>query len=336
MRLNSWLVPSLLSICTSFPAPSLKAISTALLFIVLTIDAKCKIKSQSLGILLILAFLTLMYGFISIEKLVIAAGIFLAIAVSIAFRCTNRLWNFKPFLAFSIVCTLLSFASLIFLDYDLFPSLLYGESRHLIHINQFVDFRISGFAEEPSTFALQMLLCSILAKKFHSNQQWVYLSFAAISIITFSSVSFLSIIFILSQFRLRVFSRFSSFLVILFVMISSVGILYRLFLFFYDKVNLYSDLNIQDIKRYELLYMVISGSFFSENFYIFGLDPSLLGEYVVLDNGPIVGLFFLLGLYGIVLGFWLIIKTRLNPLKLLILFFSKVSASNPLLWVVFD
>lgn len=295
-------------------------------------DLKPKWKSGEIFLVLFLVGSSLLIFLHSIDKaisfMVIAGCLFIAL------NYRDRLSNFSLSLAFClhIIFALISFISLFFLGYDYIPEQIYGESRHLVHVNEFVSYRVSGIYREPSNFAVAMLLLAMWGHQLQPSklQHFQCLCFLGLSILTYSSVSILAMVYLFLKYGGTIFRAKS---LPLFIILAPVLTLLAIpaVWFFIDKVILYQSRGLDDASRFQIL---SSFSDFGAGFsWVFGASPKMLDDYVVYDLGPLLSPFLIYGAFGLI-AIILFIRYAGFSMRLLILALTKVSPTNLLLWIV--
>ena len=141
--------------------------------------------------------------------------------------------NLKIILFILLFFHLISIFSLFQSEVDIIPNLIYGESRHLVQSNTFVDFRPSGIFQEPSTFALYYLIIAILLSNISRDKNRKFIIFSIIlSLMTFSVISLLFPIVLLPFFK-RIRYIFLLFIPIIFFIYEFIN------QFAYNKINSY-------------------------------------------------------------------------------------------------
>lgn len=230
-------------------------------------------------------------------------------------------------LTFLILFQLFSFYSLINYGYDLVPNYLYGESRHLVGVNDLIQFRPSGIYMEPSTLSIYytgILIIIFLNKEKFKYKNVLIIIAALFSVLTFSIISLVSLLLILINYRRFV----TNFLYRLFLAIISSLFVYNFVTYFViGKISLYNEKGLDNYSRFELVYKMIDN---------IGLFPNNLTELgVSLDNGPIIYLLLFCGVYSIPIILYILKKSRNNS-GLLLLLITKISITYPLFWVILN
>lgn len=228
-------------------------------------------------------------------------------------------------LSIFIAFHLFSFVSILYYGYDLIPQYLYGESRHLVGVNTLIKIRPSGLYPEPSTLAINYIAISIILFLRKENYKYknVLISLSILfSILTFSVISIVSVLILVSNYRHYFKSFFYKFII-------AGGLSYFLYnfmtLFVLPKIGLYSDRGLDSYKRFELFYVM------SENI---GFKPvNFTKSGVALDNGPITYLILFCGVYAIPMIFYILKKSK-NNLDVILILFTKISLTYPLLWLI--
>ena len=253
------------------------------------------------------------------------------ISVFIVLNFKDRDYKFSLALTFvfHVVLVLISFVSLIYLGYDYFPDLIFGESRHLVHNNDIASFRVSGIYREPSNLGLSMLLLAMWGHQMTSTRatNFLCLVFLGIAILSYSSVSILALVYILYTFKSVLFkAKYLFFLVPTFVFISIPVVN-----FFIDKFLIYQSNGLENATRF----LIISSGLGSGNNYswIFGAEAKLLKDYVVLDLGPILSTAIIFGVCGLIPLIYFIMNAGFS-MRLVILSLTKVTLTHPLIWFV--
>jgi len=230
--------------------------------------------------------------------------------------------NLKIILFIMLFFHIFSIFTLFQFEIDFFPNLLYGESRHLVQSNTFVNFRPSGVFQEPSTFAVYYLVIAILLSKISKEKNRKYIIFSILlSLLTFSVISLLFPIVLIPFFK-RIRYIFLLFIPIIFFIYEFIN------QFAFNKINAYFDMGIENYARFELLFEYLNDF----NYYGFQND---LSAYVAYDLGPIVYLFIFAGIFSFPLIIFLLFKAFKN-LNLLVLLLTKISISNPLFWIAMN
>ena len=207
------------------------------------------------------------------------------------------------------------------------PFYLYGENRHLVGVNELIKFRPSGLFLEPSTFSINYSALTVLLlfnnEKNRFKRLYLILS-VFFAILTFSVISVISFIILLVYFKRFINKYIYRGLVLL---SSSIFIFFFVTEFVVPKLSLYFNSGLENYTRVELIYRAF------ENF---SLKPiNYVSEGVSLDNGPIIFLFLLAGVYSIPLIIYLL-KKSLKDFKIFLLIFSKISITYPLIWVIMN
>ena len=209
---------------------------------------------------------------------------------------------------------LLSFLSLELIGYDFLPNLIFGESRHLVPLNSPFPYRPSAFLREPSNLCVLYFALIILSNT--KKQYNTSLVCALMSLLTFSGISILSI-------GLLSFQRMKLNHVFIIVPVLGVLLFGVIGPFLLAKISAYavdysSYSRIADFLQWESVEV------------LFGKD-TLTSTGVLLDNGPILFLFYKYGLFSLPLIAFLSKKAVSRP-ALFFMFCTKISLTLPLIW----
>lgn len=275
-------------------------------------------------------FLLLLLPIIFCELLIYNEFFTVSISIFFSFIIANsfekiKLNSLKYVLFLFIGFHIISFISLNYFGFDLIPLYIYGESRHLVGVNSLIQFRPSGLFLEPSTLSINYIALTIMfiynKEKTRFKKLFLFLS-VIFSILTFSVISIISLIIILVHLR----KIFNSFLYKVLLISSSLFFISSFFTkFIIPKISLYIDSGLENYSRFELIYVALKN---------FGITPiKLVQEGVALDNGPIIYLLLLSGIYSLPLILFLL-KNSLKDSKLLLLIFTKISVTYPLIWLI--
>ena len=279
----------------------------------------------------ITAFTFLMFTH-SFSKGVSLFGVLASIFIALNFKDRDYDFSLSLTFFFHILVVSSSFLSLYYFGYDYLPQLIYQESRHAVHFNEIVSYRVSGIYREPSNLGLSMLFLAMWGHQMKQTRfiRFQCLCFLAIAILTYSSVSLLALVYLVYFYRKALLSsetlRISIFLVPVLVIISIPVVS-----FFIDKFTLYQNQGLENATRFLIL---SSGLQLADNFsFIFGIVPSVLSDYVVYDLGPLISTLLVFGLCGLIPLIYFI-KNAGFSIQLIILALTKVTLSNLLVWFV--
>lgn len=330
--LRDWLTPLVLSLFI-VPLPGLGSRAIPFFLVIwLLSDPRLRVRQ---GEVLIYALLVVV-GFVMIllqpEKAGFLISLLLALLITRLLEVIPRDWSLIPALWLLLSAAGVSFLSLVSLGYDMIPMALYGESRHAIHANAFLHFRISGLYLEPSTFGLHMLLLSIWANHLHSDRRWVAMVFSVLALLTFSSITILAAFKIALDLRHLLRSRAAVVLVPL-VAVGGGTALYNFYLFFTDKLILYQSRGLETAKRFEALFLTLDQISLGEFNFLLGHPPETIQKYVFYDLGPVLSVPLILGLGGVLVILVFLARMRLTVLNLAIVLATKATINNPLLWI---
>ena len=315
------------------PIPGVGARAIPLLLILLLVsDPRARLKKNEFVIFIILSSLAFFLMLMQPEKIVFISSILLAILVNHLFTVIPREWSLIPTLWIHVTAAAISLASLTTSGSDFFPNFLYGESRHGIHINPYLNFRISGIYQEPSNFGLYMLLLSIWADHAHPKSRWVGMAFSIISLLTFSSVTILAAIKILYEVRGSLRSR--TMMLLLPILMLGFGFILNIFYqFFSGKFVLYQAQGLEYSRRFEILTFTLDEIKLNRFSFLSGHSATVLEGYVVYDLGPLISTILILGFAGLIIAIFFIARMRPNLLNLAIVLVTKATINNPLLWI---
>ena len=254
----------------------------------------------------------------------VSLSIFLSFLISKSFT-KIRLNSIKYVLFLFVGFHLFSYYSLITYGFDMIPSYLYGESRHLVGVNSLIEFRPSGLFLEPSTFSVSYsaLTIMLLYNKDNDRFKKLYLILSVVfAILTFSVISIISIIILLVYFRTFI----NSYLYRIILTLSSSFFIFSFFTeFIIPKLSLYLENGIEKYSRVRLVFDAL------ENFSL--IPTNYVSQGIALDNGAIVFLFLLAGIFSLPLITYLMKKSFLD-FKILLLILSKISITYPLIWLL--
>ncbi|MDB4638253.1 hypothetical protein OAE64_00025 [bacterium] len=252
----------------------------------------------------------------------------LSIFFSIIIGYSNREFKIKSVtvvLTVLIVFQIISFYSIVNLGYDFVPDYLYGESRHRVGVNDFIQFRPSGIYQEPSTLAIYYIATLVIlftSKEKHKHKRILIAIAALSSVLTFSVISLISLV-LLIIYNKRFIKGF--------LYQSSIAIISSLFIYHFvtsfviTKVSSYSEKGLDNYNRLQLVYKIFDNNWF--------IPKNLIKEGVAFDNGPLVFLFLFCGIYSIPMILYLVIKSK-NNAGLLLMLITKISITYPLFWAI--
>jgi len=329
---RGWMTPILLSLFI-VPLPGLGARAVPFLLVVwLLTDRRLRLHAGEMLLYSGLVVLGLVMAMFQQDKIGFMLGLLLAILITRLLEVIPRSWSLRPALWLHCAAAGLSFATLLGLGYDLMPQILYGESRHGIHVNAFLQFRISGLYLEPSTFGLHMLLLSIWADHAHPGKRGVSMMFAGLALLTFSSITILAAFKLILDQRHLLRSKAGVFLLPLVVSGGGV-VLVSFYLFFSDKLRLYQAQGLETSKRFEALFFTLEQIAVNDFNFLQGHDATTLQAFVVYDLGPVISTSLILGLPGFLLVVAFCARMRFSLLNIAIIMATKASINNPLLWI---
>ena len=238
-------------------------------------------------------------------------GYNLARRIKLTSRHINRIFCF-------LVCFhVLSLISLEVLEYDYFPSLLYGESRHQVPASSAFPYRPSGLFQEPSSFCV--LYFALLAVSRSSGYDKITPFILLAGLLTFSGISLLGLLML----NWRVLLGKSKLFVLILVPFIFFIVSNYLMPFVQAKVISYSS----DLESYSRVADILN---LSQSDVLFG-KADVVG--VILDNGALVFLFLSYGIFAFPLILSLVLRSRRN-IAVLFLLFVKLPLTLPLLWFV--
>jgi hypothetical protein len=223
----------------------------------------------------------------------------------------NRIFYF-------LVCFhVLSLVSLEVLEYDYFPSLMYGESRHQVPASSAFPYRPSGLFQEPSSFCV--VYFALLAVCRSSGYDKITPFIVLAGLLTFSGISLLGLLMI----NWRVLLAKSKLFVLILVPFMYFVVSNYLIPFVQAKVTSYSS----DLESYSRVADILN---LSQSDVLFG-KADVVG--VILDNGALAFLFLSYGIFSFPLILSLVLRSRRN-IAVFFLLFVKLPLTLPLLWFV--
>ena len=259
-------------------------------------------------------------------------------SIVLALFCSNLVAKSKlqmflgPTLIAHIIFVFISYISILTNGDDFLPNLIYGESRHGIHKNDILNYRISGIYQEPATFGLHMLLLSIWSKKMNPNRIILANSFSILAILSFSSLTFLAILKVIND-NFGTIKNNRGIIGTITLILLGFTISSSYYEFFISKLDLYMRNGIINSKRFEFLNLTANKYSTGELNLIFGHEMDAVQKYVVYDLGPVISTTLILGIPGLILATTLIFRTKISLLNYVILLATKASINNPLLWI---
>lgn len=332
IRIREFIVPILLSLYF-VPIPVLGAWAAPfLLLLCLLTDPRLSVPLSELLIYIGFAFLILLMILIQPEKLSFLISLLLVVLISRMLELIARNWSLVPALWLHLGVALVSLLTLLSLGYDLLPMTIYGESRHGIHLNTFLTFRISGIYLEPSTMGLHMLLMSIWANHAHPEKRWVAMTYSAMALASFSSVTIIAAFKIALDLRHQLRSR--SALLLIPVLVLAGGIfLQRFYLFFEDKLSLYRAQGLDGSRRFEALFVTRDMISRGEFNIMLGHEIEIIQRYVFYDLGAVISTPMILGVGGVLMVGAFLMRMRWSMINIAIVMATKATINNPLLWI---
>lgn len=330
--LRDWMTPLLLSLYL-VPLPGLGAHGIPFILVLwLLTDPRLCIRVVEVLIYFGLVAMGFLMILIQPDKFSFLISLMLVVLISRLLEILPRDWSLIPALWLHLGAAMVSLMTLVALGYDLAPMTLYGESRHAIHQNAFLTFRISGLYLEPSTMGLHMLLMSIWANHSHPDKRWVAMLYSGMSLVTFSSVTILAAFKIAHDLLLRLRSK-AGILLIPVVILGSGMVLQPFYLFFTDKLALYNADGLENAKRFEALVFTLDMIGLGEFNLFLGHKVEVIQRYVFYDLGPVISTPMILGLGGVLLILVFLARMRWSLLNIAIVMATKATINNPLLWV---
>ena len=331
-ELRDWLVPLLISLYfVPMPVLSVKLLPFILVALLLT-DSRLRINVAEVATHCFFVACGFLILTIQPEKFLPLVSFMLAFLVSRLLWLIPRDWSFVPTLSLNVGAALASLLTLHFTGNDFISSTIYGESRHGIHVNSFLDFRISGLYQEPSTMAIQMLLMSVWASNAHPKKNWVPLGFSILAMASFSSVTIIAMLKIAMDQK-RVLLSNAGLKAAALAALVGYWFLPTFYYFFMDKVQVYSALDIDSIRRLELIFVTSNLIKIGEFDFLLGHTVELLQNYVVYDLGIILATPMIFGLLGLLMLIVFLKGMRWNLINVILVIATKAAIINPLLWV---
>ncbi len=329
---RAWLTPILLSLYfVPLPEIGARVVPFLLVFYLLT-DLRMRFRPYDALAFVGLASATVVLIILDPAKFGFLVSLLLAILITRLINESQGNWNLIPVLWIHAGAVATSALTLIAFGYDLIPQLIYGESRHAVHDNVFLKFRVSGLYQEPSTLGLHMLLLSLWADQTHPRQRFVSMTFAGIALLTFSSITILAAFKIVMDLRKVLRSKFSLLLLPV-VLVGGVVALRSFYLFFVEKVSLYAGQGLETAKRFEALFFTWDQIAFDEFNFFQGHDTDIIQKFVVYDLGPLLSTLLILGFPGALLVTAFLVRMRFSLVNIAIVLATKATLNNPLLWI---
>lgn len=222
---------------------------------------------------------------------------------------------------------------LFFTGKNFISDFLYGVDRSGLpgYLSSYVTFRAQGLFLEASTMAANFLCIFIILERVTKDMTLIKLTCLFISLLSFSFASLIATLFLV-DFILRKFYegsvRISYFTIPLLILFSS-GFLFNLFNFIFVKTEAFISFGLENLLRFQLLYETIENPL---NL-IYGVDGETIDRLVLFDLGFFLSLISVAGMYSFPFMVLLFFSLLSNPI-ILILFLTKLSGTNPLLWMV--
>ena len=224
-----------------------------------------------------------------------------------------------------LICSIsFSYLSLFFTGVDFIPEFLYGESRHTVGAFEYVNYRPSGFYQEPSTLAYHLLLLAFLfdlvGRRYQLKLETYVLSCVFFSFLTLSPSALVGLVFFRNVRAIKVRYRIPLFIASIIVVFSVIQLLLY-------KLDVYTSVGLSEVIRYKALVAAF------QNNLIFGLSPSEISHMVIYDNGPIISLLLYFGYLSIPVLLFLF-YVLLKDWRFIALLIIKIPFTSPLLWMV--
>ncbi len=330
--IRAWVTPLLLSLFT-VPLPGIGALGIpCLLAIWLLSDLRARIRVVEVLIYFVMVVLGFAMTLVQPDKTMFIVSLMLVILLSRMMEVIPRQWSLIPALYIHAATLLISFASLLVLGFDVVTQTLHGESRNGIHNNPFLQFRISALYLEPSTLGVHMLLMSIWAQNAHPDKRWVSMAYAVFGALTFSSVTVLAGMKILFDARHLMRSR-GGVMVAVAVFAVSFFAAPVFYMFFADKLDLYSDRGMENAKRFAILFYTMDEISLGQFNLLLGHPTDVIKRFVVYDLGPVIATPMILGFVGLTIILVFVMRMQWSLLNFAIVLATKATINNPLLWV---
>lgn len=329
---RSWVTPLMLSIYL-LPMPGNGVqLMPVLLLVFLCLDSRIRFHWREPIIFSALVCAILVLTLIQPGKITFFATLIFMAVITRFMAASRRRWNLLPTLYLHSSMAGISLLSLSQFGYDILPNIFWGESRHWVHANEFVSFRVSGLYQEPSTFAVHMLLMAMWADQVHRRRPLISLAFALLAAASFSSISIIAAIKILLSAR-RILGKQPGIFILPLILTVIAFLMRDFYLFFSEKLFIYSERGWQAASRFEALFFTLDKIAMNEFNFFLGHTTEVLHAFVIYDLGLVLSTLMIMGMPGLFVIAVFLVRFNFSLLGIAVIVITKVTIGNPLLWV---